>query len=255
TDEAEVRRLNRLLKRAKAGGGAGKLAELTEASHVCIVDCELLVGAAQAGILCVDNALTEIRHNRLRGRYRQLPAERGIVVAGSSATVVTIAHNVVTHAAQGIAIGLSQRESAKGVPLTVERASVLNNQVQIGVGERELSRNRFGIFVGNAASVAVEGNRVTQALQAKDKVSEAIRLTGVYGLMLYVRGNHTSGTENGIVFSPIPPLPTLDPNNLRQGKQPCLWLFEGNLAEQATEVLKADAPARDLIIDVLNVVV
>jgi len=255
--EAETRRLKRLLERAKADGSAGKLAELADASHVCIVDCELLVGAGQAGILCVDNTLTEIRHNRLRGRYRQLPAERGIVVAGSSASVVTIAHNIVTQAAQGIAIGLSRSDAPNSPPLSVERASVLDNQVQIGLGKRDLTRNRFGIFVGNARSLAVEGNRVTQpepALVEKLEL-ESIRLSGAYGLMLYVRGNHMSGTRTGIRFSPLEPLPGLDPNNLRKGRLPCLWLFEGNLAEQATEVLKADAAAQDLITDVLNVVV
>ncbi|MBT9491861.1 MAG: right-handed parallel beta-helix repeat-containing protein [Paucibacter sp.] len=256
-DEAERRRQLRLLKRAKNKGGADKKSELPEASHVCIVDCDLQIGAAQIGILCSNNALTEIRHNRLRGRYRLQPPERGIVVAGSSATLVTIAHNSVIHAAQGIAIGLSRSDAPNSAPLSVERASVLDNQVQIGLGERDLTRNRFGIFVGNARSLAVEGNRVTQPEAAlTGKISlEAIRLSGAYGLMLYVRGNHMSGTSTGIGFSPLAPLPELDANKPRKNASACLWLFEGNLAEQATEVIKADAAAQDLITDVLNLAV
>ncbi|WP_310388571.1 hypothetical protein [Roseateles sp.] len=256
-DEAERRRHFRLLKRAKSKGGADKKPELPEAGHVCIVDCDLQIGAAQIGILCTDNALTEIRHNRLRGRYRLQPPERGIVVAGSSATFVTIAHNSVSHVAQGIAIGLSRSDAPNSAPLSVERASVLDNQVQIGLGERDLTRNRFGIFVGNARSLAVEGNRVTQpeaALTGKIAL-EAIRLSGAYGLMLYVRGNHMSGTSTGIGFSPLAPLPVLNANNPRKNANACLWLFEGNLAEQATEVIKADAAVLDLITDVLNLAV
>ncbi len=249
--EAERRRKERLLKRAMKGGG--KLAELPEAGHVCIADCELQIGAAQIGILCVDAGLSEIRHNRLRARYELLPPERGIVVAGSRADVVTIADNVVIHAAQGIAIGLSQSETAKGSPLSVERASVLNNRVQIGVGERELSHNRFGIFVGNAVSLAIEGNRVTQPLQARNKVEESIRLSGAYGPMLCVRGNHLSGTNVGIHFKPVRPLPTPDP--VREGGPPCLWLFEANLAEQATQVIKAEKDVLALITDAHNLLV
>jgi hypothetical protein len=259
-DETERRRqlrLLRLLQRAKNKGGADKKSELPEASHVCIVDCELQIGAAQIGILCSNNALTEIRHNRLRARYQRLPPERGIVVAGSEAAVVTIAHNSVIHAAQGIAIGLSRSDAPNSRPLSVERASVLDNQVQIGLGERDLKQNRFGIFVGNARSLAVEGNRVTQPEAAlTGKISlEAIRLSGAYGLMLYVRGNHMSGTRTGISFSPLAPLPVLNANNPRKNASACLWLFEGNLAEQAREVIKADAAALDLITDVLNLAI
>ncbi|MEL4178316.1 hypothetical protein [Roseateles sp. PN1] len=253
-DETDRRRLLRLLKRAKHKDGADKKPELPEASHVSIVDCDLQIGAAQIGILCTDNALTEIRHNRLRARYQRLPPERGIVVAGSAAVVVTIAHNRVAHVAQGIAIGLSRGDPPNSAPLSVERASVLDNQVQIGLGERDLTQNRFGIFVGNARSVAIEGNRVTQADAALlDQVSmEAIRLSGVYGLMLYVRGNHMSGTRTGINFTPLAPLPVRDANKLRENPSACLWLFEGNLAEKATKVIKVDAAVLDLITHVSN---
>jgi hypothetical protein len=234
-----------------------KRAELAAPTHARIVDCDLLIGAAQIGILCVDNDLTDIRHNRLRTLWQFMPPERGIVVAGSRAAEVTIAHNWVSSAAQGIAIGLSKGDAPNAEPLLVQRASVSHNTVGIDLGERDLTRNRFGIFVGNADSLALENNRVVyaNAAFAKETLLESIRLNGIYGLHLSVRANHMRGTPLGINFTPQAPLPVPSEIAKKNETRPCLWLFDANLAEQAFTVLKVAPVAADLVIDRDNVTV
>jgi hypothetical protein len=234
-----------------------KRAELPTPTHARIVDCDLLIGAAQIGILCVDNDLTDIRHNRLRTLWQFMPPERGIVVAGSRAAEVSIAHNWVSSAAQGIAIGLSQGDAPNVAPLLVQRASIAHNTVGIDLGERDLTRNRFGIFVGNADSLALENNRVVyaNAAFAKETQLESIRLNGIYGLHLSVRANHMRGTPLGINFTPQAPLPAPSEIAKKNETRPCLWLFDANLAEQALTVLKVAPVAADLVIDRDNVTV
>jgi hypothetical protein len=240
-----------------ANEGMAKPAKFPALTHASIVDCDLLIGAAQIGILCVDNDLTDIRHNRLRTLRQFMPPERGIVVAGSRAAEVNIAHNWVSSAAQGIAIGLSKGDTSKATALLVQRASVAHNTVGIDLGERDLTRNRFGIFVGNADSLALENNRVVYANAAlvKEIDLESIRLNGVYGLHLSVRANHMRGTPLGINFTPQAPLPVASDVSKKNETRPCLWLFDANLAEQALTVLKVASVAADLVIDRDNVAV
>ena len=241
-------------KNAAAKNASGELLEklgLGQATHACISDCALSIGAAQLGILCVDNALTEVRHNRLEGRgSNDGAAERGIVVAGSQASEVTIVHNSVVDAVQGIAVGLSQKDSREAKPLIVERATVSFNKVRIDLAERDSKRNRFGIFVGNADSLLLEGNRVQTGNPAFSRKipMESIRLNGVYGLDVVVRANHMSDTRTGIAFKPQESPPPRD-NGVRQ----CLWLFDANLAENASEVLQIDAAVAPLVIQRDNV--
>ena len=286
-------------------------------TQVCIADCELQVGPAQMGILCVDNDISDIRGNRIRSTLTTLPPERGIVVAGSQATEVSITHNSVTNAAQGIAIGLSRSDAPNSAPLLAQRAVVSRNTVQIALGERDLARNRFGIFVGNANSLLMEGNRVQTYSQLIGKVPlEGIRLSGVYGRYVSVLNNHVSGAQTGINFtpqglntqpfdvlravapaispikalvatnfavpaapapveaaSPTAPLtapatataapapvkavhkiaaaPVPVPDESMKGK-PCMWLFQGNLAEQAQYVIVSTPEAIRFVTPVDN---
>ena len=232
-------------ERKTSGEALGKLG-LGQSTHACISDCELAIGAAQLGILCVNNDLTDVRRNRLNTKVSKRPAERGIVVAGSQAIEVSIEHNSVINAAQGIAIGLSRNDSPEGKPLSAERATVSFNKVQVALGERDRNRNRFGIFVGNANSLLLEGNRV-QAIDANfNKIlMESIRLNGVFGLHLVVRANHMSDTPTGIRFTPQAPLPKEPTEN---GLKSCLWLFDANLAEKAEEVIRMDASVAPLVV-------
>lgn len=264
------------------GGQKSSVGQLTLApTQVCIADCELQVGTAQMGILCVDNDLSDIRDNHIRSTRTALPPERGIVVAGSQATEVSITHNSVTNAAQGIAIGLSRSDAPNSAPLLVQRAVVSRNTVQIALGERDLARNRFGIFVGNANSLLMEGNRVQTYSQLIGKVPlEGIRLSGVYGRYVSVLNNHVSGAQTGINFTPqglntqqldvlraaAPAISTIKavhkttaasvpvPDESMTGK-PCMWLFQGNLAEQAKYVIVSTPEAIQFVTAVDNLCV
>jgi hypothetical protein len=112
--------------------------------------------------------------------------------------------------------------------------------VEIALGERDMRRNRFGLFVGNARSLLLEGNRVNVPANLAAKVAmEAIRLSGAYGSHLAVRANHMSGTLVGIDFTPLAPLPA-DADN-------CMWLFDGNLAEQSGQVIRCAENVRALL--------
>ncbi|MDM0001806.1 hypothetical protein QTI24_24575 [Variovorax sp. J22P240] len=205
-------------------------------SRVGIADCEVLVGEAQLGILCVDCALTDLRHNRIVAVKADRPPERGIVVAGRLATDVHVEHNFVDSAAQGISLGLSGKEDRQ--PLQIQRAVISHNTVRVSLGPRDRNRNRFGIFVGNAVSLLLEGNRVAaEGALASTTAMEAIRLTGVYGLHLALRVNHMRGTSIGISFQPLPPLPARDT---------CVWVFDANL-DEAGEVIHCQPNVRELL--------
>lgn len=260
--EIEILRLGKLEASAK-----GRSAALT---HVCIADCELVVGAAQLGILCVNSDLTDIRYNRIRGLLSEQPPERGIVVAGSQATEVTIEHNSVTDAAQGIAIGLSKKDAPNSAPLVVQRATVAHNKVQIALGTRDLNRNRFGIFAGNVNSLELESNRVQTAVALTGQVAggktslEAIRLNGVYGPCMLALKNHLSGVTIGINFIPqgAPALqaasgvqaPTTPGSvALKTAEIACLWLFQDNLVEGAGVAIQCSANAQALVTNRDNV--
>lgn len=234
------------MQEKRAASEALRKLGLGQTTHACIRECDVAIGGGQLGILCVDNTLTAIRHNRLAGKKSTQPPERGIVVGGRQASEVSIEHNSVLNAAQGIAIGLSKSEPQQGTPLVVERATVLCNTVQIDLSKADQKRNRFGIFVGNANSLLLEGNRV----QVKDREvgkevqMESIRLSGVYGLHLVVRANHMSDTQVGIRFTALAPLPDKPGEN---GRMTCLWLFDSNLAENAREVLHLDGQIVSLV--------
>ncbi|GJH13038.1 hypothetical protein CBA19CS11_29390 [Caballeronia novacaledonica] len=214
-------------------------------AQVRICACEVLVGASQLGILCVDCDLNDIRDNCIAAATPGQPGQRGIVVAGSVATEVSVAHNVVDSFAQGIAVGLSRKETEKGEPLAVQRAIVSHNMVGVALSARDRKRNRFGLFVGNAESLLLEGNRVTAGnVMAREIETEAIRLSGLYGAHLAVRANHVNGLRVGITFTPLTP-PKL--------QKECVWLFDANLGGRNGDVIRCTEDVRRLLRDHDNV--
>jgi hypothetical protein len=210
-----------IVVRQPEGGPADKRVKFTSAS---IVDCQVIVGARQLGILCVDCALAVVRQNVVVALDPTRVGERGVVVAGVVAENVRIEDNVVGDVAQGIAIGLSRKEESRADPLQVRRAVVAGNTVDVALSEADRRRNRFGVFVGNAESLLVQANRVT-ARDVRDVSLEAIRLTGVYGRHLVVRDNHLTGAPVGIAFTPVDAVL----GDLDDG----LWVFQANLGEGA----------------------
>jgi hypothetical protein len=238
TPSAHVERVRASCGAAPTLGGAGIVVgnDAKAASAVVhLIACEVAAGDNQVGIQCVNTGLVVVRDNLVGAADASSSVLRGIVVAGQSATEVHVEGNTVRGAVQAIAIGLSQKESRKGVALQAERVVVAGNRVQLRLSERDQKRNRFGVFVGNATSVLVTGNRVlATGAGLRELALEGLRLTGVYGQHVVVRDNHFDGCPIGIQFRPL---------EVDQ-KRPRVWAFQTNLAElagaAAPEVLRMD---------------
>ena len=214
--------------RAKAG----------ERSNVQISSCELLIGRAQVGIQCINTDLVVIRQNLIScSGNSDESLQRGIVVAGVTASEVRIEDNVVSGATEGINVGLSKSEAARGDALLAERVIVARNSVTLRVTDGE-ARNRHGIFIGNANSVLVQANRVVTENRKVPQVEvDGVTLIGVYGRQVIVRDNHFEGPRTGIVFMPGEDERHKRPS-LKLERPDRVWLFAFNLAESATEALK-----------------
>ena len=223
------------------GNPAGASAKAGLPSSVQITSCELSIGRAQVGIVCINTDLAAIRQNLIScAGQRHESLQRGIVVAGVTASEVRIEDNVVSQATEGISVGLSKSEAAKGEALIADRVIVVRNSVTLRVTDGE-ERNRHGIFIGNANSVLVQANRVvTEDRKRADVEVDGVRLVGAYGRQVIVRDNHFEGPRTGIVFAPgenekikLPILPLDRPDRV--------WLFAFNVAELAAEALQCPA--------------
>ncbi len=220
---------------------AGASAKAGLPSSVQITSCELSIGRAQVGILCINTDLAVIRQNLIScAGQRDESLQRGIVVAGVTASEVRIEDNVVSQATEGISVGLSRREAAKGEALLADRVIVSRNSVTLRVTDGE-ERNRHGIFIGNANSVLVQANRVlTEDRQRPEVEVDGVSLIGVYGRQVIVRDNHFEGPRTGIVFAPREDDSVRRPRlNLEQPDR--VWLFAFNVAELAAEALQCPA--------------
>jgi len=208
-------------------------------TSVHITACTLSIGRAQLGIVCVNTDLALIRQNLVGSSGKSGESlSRGIVVAGVRASEVRIEDNVVEQANEGIDVGLSKEETAKGEALSADRVVIARNSVTLRVVDAE--RSRFhGIFVGNANSVVVQANRVLtedRLVPAAAAAVDGVRLIGVYGRHVVVRDNHFEGARIGIIF---------DPQQDRRNQLPGpnaevrdrIWLFACNVAESAEKAL------------------
>lgn len=118
---------------------------------------------------------------------------------------VRVTGNTISGFAQGIHIGtsfnLNHQSSLRARRLRVYRARVADNTVSLRVPG--LTRERHGVFVGNAQSVQVIDNMIELTYPTIDRWSDlqsldGVRLWGSYGPMLHVRGNHTVGPSTGV---------------------------------------------------------
>ena len=211
-------------------------AESGPRSSVQISACELTIGSAQLGILCIDTDVVLIRQNLIScAGKRDESLQRGIVVDGAGTSEVRIEDNIVSDATEGIDVGLPEKESRRGETLHADRVVVVRNSVTLRVGE-DKERRRRGIFVGHANSVLVQANRVLSEDRRVSEVEvDAVRLVGEYGRHVVVRDNHFEGQRNGIVFEPGDVKPPEDRETPDR-----VWLFEFNVAESAKEVLVCD---------------
>lgn len=212
-------------------------------SRVRVLGCRAQVGRRQSGLLCVDSDSTLLRDNLVTPRdgAKTPQLARGIVVAGRHGDEVRVLHNTVLDAVEGLTVALSQHEAQRGEPLRLGRVQIEGNQLRLRLESDDTAHNRFGIFVGHADSLRIEANRILRSTAGNAKVAaEGLRLVGVYGRQLLVRGQHVEGLATGLRFEPQG-LP-LDDIEALQALPPRLWRFEDNLAEGARVVLACAAP-------------
>jgi hypothetical protein len=167
--------------------------------------------------------------------------QRGIVVAGQRTAEVHIVGNQVLDVVEGITVALSRNEHPPiGAPLHAGRVVITDNTLRLHLPLPDAQRNRFGIAVGHADSVRIEGNRIQRPQSGNGHAAsvEGVRLIGEYGPHLSVRDNHLQGVSTGVHLAP-----QQLPADLKQAAATRLWLLQGNLAEGAERVLDVQPPA------------
>ncbi|HEV2890587.1 MAG TPA: hypothetical protein VGX28_09445 [Frankiaceae bacterium] len=161
-------------------------------------------------------------------------AGQGIVVAGTTVGTVRVHDNVVENAIQGIHVGASHarrsgREQAREV---VVSRNVVHSRVPASY-----TRERHGVFVGNARSVHVTDTVATLVRPGLfyggtlDKV-DGIRVHGVLGPFVLVRQSSLEGFSTGVRVCPVAPVPDADHR---------MWLVDETMAAGAGQSI--DAPA------------
>ena len=158
---------------------------------------------------------------------------QGIVVAGSSVGTARIDGNLVEDTVQGIHVGVSD---ARMSVRDAADAVVVSRNVVHALVPADYSRDRHGVFVGNARSIHVVDTVATLrrigtvATGAKPTEVEGIRIHGVLGPFLTVRQSSLEGFAVGVRVVPLAPVPKTR-----------MWLVAETFAAGAAPVL--DAPA------------
>ena len=193
--------------------------------RVDIAHCELLIGARQGGILCVNAERAHVHDNLVRKAEAKQPLRRGIVVAGRRAGDIHVERNQVLGAVEGITVATSDEGKATEPALLADRVSVSHNQVEVELLSEHSKVNRCGVMLGNARSAWLAHNEVlADGKLAHELGLQGMRLHGVYGTQLVVRDNRLIGVDVGVRFDPIKPSEGF--------KRQMLWLFAANLGEQ-----------------------
>lgn len=184
------------------GYSASALEARTVAPRVTVAGCQVDAGARQYGVLVTNAGVARLQRNTVGALKKGEALAKGVVVAGETAELVQVEDNVVTDAICGIAIGLSKSETKAGEPLQAERVVVSGNHTALRLTEA-MGIDRYGIFVGNAKSALVTGNRVTANPREGELLElQGLRLAGAYGPQLIVRDNLVEGATFGIRFQP-----------------------------------------------------
>jgi hypothetical protein len=161
-------------------------------------------------------------------------AWQGIVVGGQLSKDVRVVNNTIDSVLQAVHVGLSSTTPPGQAPpvLIAGSVQVAGNTARVLAGADAIARERHGIFVGNADSVAVRDNVVTlQRLFGAENVS----ITGaiVYGHLgrrVVVRGNHVTGFNTGVNVTPRYQLG----NTPYPPRESVLWLVAENMFQSVT---------------------
>ena len=161
-------------------------------------------------------------------------AWQGIVVGGQLARDVRILNNTIENALQPVHVGLSDVTPPGQTPAALKAGSVriAGNTASVLVGADSISRERHGVFVGNADSVIVEDNTITlQRLAGAENVTiTAAQLYGHLGRRVLVRNNHVTGFNTGVNVTP-----RYQPGNTPYPpRESVLWLVADNMFQNVT---------------------
>jgi hypothetical protein len=203
--------------------------------HITINEFELassggvsgLIDAVGINILLNEGNIGSVANN-WQSWFRRADADdvsvmgQGIVIAGEIAQDVRILDNTLNTCIQGVHVGLSRENSIAN--LQSESVVIAQNTVAVSM-PTAVTGERHGIFVGNTESCLIENNYLTvDRFPTTTKLSiDAIRVFGIWGSRVYVRGNHVHNRGNdsfshGVRFNPL--------NN----HTPRRWLVSDNIA-------------------------
>jgi hypothetical protein len=134
------------------------------------------------------------------GKTPAQPAQ-GIVVAGTVAGDVRILNNSVKDCAQGIRIGVSERDQTRQKIARAGSILVTGNRIDILLAAGS-TRARHGILVGNCDSLVIERNylAIRRLAGAENLPIEALRVFGWFGRRVFVRENHSAGSGDSKAF-------------------------------------------------------
>ena len=138
-------------------------------------------------------------------------AGRGIVVGGQAISDLRIVGNTISGVILGVSVGVSHRGSAaentakQRTPDHMGTISILDNTIGCSANDVASKHARFGLFVGSANSLEVDGNRLTltPAGIATAPPADAIRVIGYLGLKAVIRRNYMTGFAMGIRAVPL----------------------------------------------------
>jgi len=179
-------------------------------------------------------------------------AGRGIVVGRQAISDLRIADNSLSGVLMGISVGVSHRASAaektakQRTPDHMGTIAIIGNTIECSSNDLAVKNARFGIFVGNANSLEVDGNRLTSAPVGITTAppADAIRVVGYLGMKAVIRRNHMTGFALGIRAIPLTGngpgarAPALtDFSYLEPLRAGSLWLVADNAIEGASATL------------------
>jgi hypothetical protein len=180
---------------------------------------------------------------------------QGIVVGGSVGRNLRISGNTVRGMIQGIHAGVSECDPQRKNTIYFAEIAVSANKID-ATNPTWLSRQKHGIFVGNADVCSVKDNIVAvtfqqEAVSAPIKVAGniipvgsapvGIQMFGYHGRLIHVSGNVIEGVETGVVFRTVGFLPSCSSIG-------CLRLISGNVITNATTpyITKGSAAEADI---------
>jgi len=176
-------------------------------------------------------------------RNQVLVGRAGIVVGGRAVTELRVTNNVIDGFLQGVVVGVSHKETTPTLPAdTAGTVAIRDNHIGVLIDTvLGHAAGRYGIFVGNVASLQIENNRVALTVAGGTLLrAEGICVFGYLGRKMIIRHNQVSGFPNvGINVSQVtspgryntiaaPPSDTYL-TSMRQGPQ---WLVADNTLDR-----------------------